>query len=214
VGFNLRFALAATLLAGTAVFLKVHPNREVFPPRRPLASLPRQLGIWQGTDMPISGEVLKVLGKGDFLSRGYQSDSASEPIALFVAYFVSQRYGDTIHSPEHCLPGSGWSPIESRQITLSLPGHAPFRANRYLMDKKGDRQLVLYWYWAHDRAEASEYWSRFYLVVDSIRLNRSDGALIRVSTPLRRGETSDDALKRLVTLAGELVPIINSYVPR
>ena len=73
---------------------------------------------------------------------------------------------------------------------------------------------MLYWYWAHDRAVASEYWAKFYLVADSIRMNRSDGSLVRVTTPLRSGESTDAALDRLLAFAGKVVPVLNSFVPR
>ncbi len=213
-GPSLRFALTVLVLTGAAIFLQAHSSYEEFPPRQPFAALPHQLARWRGTEAPISAEVLEVLGKGDFLSRIYQEGSAPEPIQLFMAYFPSQRAGDAIHSPQNCLPGSGWSPLDSTQTFLTLPGHAPFWANRYLIGKGEKRELVLYWYWSHDRAEASEYWAKFYLVADSIRLNRSDGALIRISTALGRGETPGPAQQRLVAFAGELVPLINTYVPR
>ena len=90
-----------------------------------------------------------VLGAGDFLLRVYQDSSRRQPyVDLFLAYFPSQRTGDTIHSPKHCLPGSGWLPVESSRVTLALPGHSPFLANRYVIAKGTDRQLVLYWYLA------------------------------------------------------------------
>jgi len=73
---------------------------------------------------------------------------------------------------------------------------------------------VLYWYWAHDRAVASEYLAKFYLVADSIRMNRSDGSLVRVTTPLRSGESADAALDRLLAFAGKVVPVLNGFVPR
>ena len=133
---------------------------------------------------------------------------------LFIAYFPSQRTGDTIHSPKHCLPGAGWLPIESQRITISLPGESPHFANRYVIAKGNDRQLVLYWYLAHNRAVASEYWAKFYLVADAMRLNRSDGALFRVTTPLQAGEAADSAQERLLSLAGETTPLLSRYIPR
>jgi EpsI family protein len=214
MGPRFKFILVVLALAGTAIFLQGRPSREVSVPRQPFNSLPHQLGAWSGAEVPLSSEILNVLGPGDFLSRTYQNSFTSEVVDLFMAYFPSQRAGDTIHSPENCLPGSGWSPLESRQVVLSLPGHAPFRANRYLIGKGEERGIVLYWYWAHDRAEASEYLAKFYLVADSMRLNRSDGALIRVSTSLRIGEGANTAQQRLVAFTGELVPIVNTYVPR
>jgi EpsI family protein len=72
----------------------------------------------------------------------------------------------------------------------------------------------LYWYWAHNRGVASEYWAKFYLVADSLRMNRSDGALVRVTTPLRSGENLDTAQERLLSFAGEFSPILSSYIPQ
>ena len=210
-----RFAVVAILLAATALFLHARSRNEVLPARQPLADFPQQLGEWRGTDVPIQQEVLDVLGAGDFLLRVYQDSSRRQPyVDLFLAYFPSQRAGDTIHSPKHCLPGAGWQPVESGRVTLALPGRAPFIANRYVIAKGTDRQLVLYWYLAHDRAVASEYWAKFYLVTDSIRLNRSDGSLVRVTTPLRPGETTGAAQARLVSFAGEFSPRLDQYVPR
>ncbi|HEY6769522.1 MAG TPA: EpsI family protein [Candidatus Sulfotelmatobacter sp.] len=211
----LRFLLAALLIAGTALFLEARNHREVFPPRAPLASFPAQLGSWTGTDEEIEKEVLEILGPGDFLLREYELANAAEPsIDLYIAYFPSQRAGDTIHSPKNCLPGAGWTPMESTRITLSLPGHAPFPVTRYIIAKGDARELVLYWYWAHDRGVASEYWAKFYLVADSMRMNRSDGALVRISTRMYPGETTDAAQQRLLPFTADVVPRLGEYIPR
>ena len=210
-----KFAVAVILLAVTALFLHARSRNEVLPQREPLAGFPRQLADWTSQDVTIPDDQREVLGAGDFMLRVYQKQTVREPyVDLFIAYFPSQRAGDTIHSPKNCLPGSGWSPIESGRMTVALPGHAPFPANRYVIAKGSERQLVLYWYWAHDRAVASEYWAKFYLVADSMRMNRSDGSLVRVTTPLRRGESVDDAQERLLSFAGNVVPVLNTYVPK
>ena len=211
----LRFILVCGLLTSAGVFLRLHDRQEVLPPRKELASLPRQLGSWKGTDMSISPDILEVLGHGDFLSRIYRDENSRAPhIDLFIAYFPSQRFGDTIHSPKNCLPGSGWEPLESTRVNVSLPEREPFSANRYIIAKGPDRLLVLYWYLAHDRSVASEYWARYYLLADSVRLNRTDGSLIRLITPLRSGEGVDLAEERLISLAGQILPAIDLYVPR
>jgi EpsI family protein len=212
---NWRFAITVSLLAATAIFLRARGQHETLPTREPLASLPYQLGEWTGIDVAMQQDVLDILGPGDFLQRSYENTSVRQPyVDLFLAYFPSQRTGDTIHSPKHCLPGSGWLPTESGRISISLPGRAPFEANRYLIAKGDDHQLVLYWYWAHDRALASEYLAKFYLVADSIRLNRSDGSLVRVITPLLPGEAADAAQRRLLSFAGNVVPQLDRYIPR
>jgi len=209
-----RFLVTVIVLGGTALLLHARNNAEIIPARAPLSSFPKTLGAWTSTDIAMTKDVLDVLGPGDFLLRDYQQPNISSDVTLFVAYFPSQRAGDTIHSPKNCLPGAGWTPIQSDRITVALPGQAAFPANRYLIAQGEDRQLVLYWYWAHSRAVASEYSAKFYLVADSIRMRRSDGSLIRVTTPMARGETIDSAQARLLSLAGNIVPLINDYVPR
>ena len=212
---NLRFLLAVILLASTAVFLQARGGAEHIPDRLPMASFPKQLNGWNGADVSIDQDQLDVLGAGDFLLRVYRKEAVNQPyVDLFIAYFPSQRAGDTIHSPKNCLPGAGWHPVEASRIDISLPGHQTFPANRYVIAKGQDQQLVLYWYWAHDRAVASEYWAKFYLVADSMRLNRSDGSIVRVTTPLRSGESADAAQQRLLSFSGGVVPLLNQYIPR
>jgi EpsI family protein len=211
----LRFALAASLIALTAILLQARGRSEVFPSRLPLSSFPAQLGPWQSTDIELDKKTLDILGPGDFLLRDYfRPDKDGPSTNLFLAYFPSQRAGDTIHSPQHCLPGAGWNPEENTRVTLSLPGHGPFPANRYVISKAEARKLVLYWYWAHDRGVASEYWAKFYLVKDAIRMNRSDGALVRIVADMRPGESADAAQQRLMPFTSEVVPLLDNYIPR
>jgi EpsI family protein len=209
-----RFTAAVILLGTTALLLHARNSGEIIPARQTLASFPQNLDQWTSVDIPLEKEVLDVLGPGDFLLRDYRNSANYSNVDLFIAYFPSQRSGDTIHSPKNCLPGAGWTPVKSDRITVALPGRTPFAANRYLIAKGEDRRLVLYWYWAHSRAVASEYKAKFYLVADSIRLHRSDGSLIRVTTALARNESIDSAQQRLLSFAGKMVPLVDNYVPR
>ena len=210
-----RFLSAALLIIAAAIFLQARTRGEVFPPRLTLHSFPQQLGDRTGTDLPIEKDTLQVLGPGDFLLRVYADQSPTQPaVNLFIAYFPSQRAGDTIHSPKNCLPGAGWAPVHSDRITLSMPGHAPFPVNRYVIAKGDYRQLILYWYWAHDRGVASEYWSKYYLVADSIKMHRSDGALVRMGTVIAPGEPVDDAEQRILKFADNVLPLLDDYIPR
>jgi EpsI family protein len=212
---HLRFALVAGLIAATAFVLQARGGNDVIAPRQSFDSFPDQLGGWTGTHVPIPQDDLQVLGQGDFMLRDYQSADPQQPyIELFLAYFPSQRTGDNIHSPKNCLPGAGWSPVESSRVLVSLLSQPPFPANRYVIAKGDARELVFYWYLAHDRALANEYWAKFYLVSDAIRLNRSDGALIRVTTPMPAGEKADTAQQRLFSFMEGVVPVLPQYVPR
>jgi EpsI family protein len=211
----LRFILAAALIAFTAILLQARGRTEVVPPHLPLSTFPAQLENWNSTQVELDQETLDVLGPGDFLERAYLDPERKLPyVDLFLAYFPSQRTGDTIHSPQHCLPGSGWNPDENVRVMLSLSGHAPFPVNRYIISKPGERRLVLYWFWAHDRGVASEYWAKYFLIKDAIRMNRTDGALVRFVTPMFPGETAAAAEQRILPFTSAVVPLLNNYIPR
>lgn len=211
----LRFSAATILIAMTALLLQARGRNEIVPLHQPLSTFPAHLAAWNSTDIPMDKDTLAVLGPGDFLERVYDDPSGKMPVVdLFLAYFGSQRAGDTIHSPQHCLPGAGWNAEEKRTITIALPGHAPFPANRYVIAKGDSRRLVLYWYWAHDRGVASEYWAKYYLVADAIRMNRSDGALVRITVPMLPSETPGAAEQRILPFTAQVVPLLDSYIPR
>ena len=216
---SLRFGIAAVLMLATALVLQAHSRSEYFPPRASLSSLPLQIDGWKGTEEALDQQTLDVLGPGEFLVRDYEKASPSQPqpepgINLYIAYFPTQKTGDTIHSPNHCLPGAGWVPTSRQFVQITRPDGSSFPVNRYVVSKLGERQLVLYWFQAHGRTVASEYWAKYYLVSDSVRMNRSDGALVRLMTPMLDGESPDAAQARMMRLGSQLLPLLDSYIPR
>ena len=214
LGEWLRFATVVAVLAGTALFLRSRGQAENLPPAEPLASFPSRVGNWQGREVPIPQWALDVLGAGEFLERNYRRTPDEPSIDFFLAYFPSQRMGSAMHSPQNCLPGSGWTPVEFARMELTRPGAGNIRVNHYVLAKGLDRSLVLYWYQAHGRVVASEYWAKFYLMADAIRMNRSDGALVRVMTPIAENESLTSAEHRGVAFAQDVVPLLDRYIPR
>jgi exosortase D (VPLPA-CTERM-specific) len=211
----LRFGIVAILLLTMAAVLQAHPRNEYFPSRAPLNSLPSQIDGWTATDDPLDKQTLDILGPGEFLVRDYRDASQLQPwINLYIAYFPSQRAGDTPHSPSHCLPGGGWIPTSREVVSLTNPNGTSFPVNRFVVSNSGDRQLVLYWFQAHGRAVASEYAAKYYLISDSIRMNRSDGALVRLMTPMLDGESADAAQARMMKLGSQFLPLLDNYIPR
>lgn len=208
-----RFLWAAALIACTGIFLHARNRQETLPPRLQLQAFPMQIASMSGSDVPIEKDQLEVLGNGEFLHRIYE-DQHQPFIDLFIAFYPSQRTGETPHSPQNCLPGSGWAPLENTRISLRMPGHPPFPVNRYMIGKGDVKELVLYWFWAHNRGVASEYWNKFYLVSDSIRMNRSDGSLIRITSPVQPGETAAAAEERILPFVNSVLPLLNDYIPR
>jgi len=210
----MRFCFLALLLAGTYVLLRARDREELLPAHDSLRNFPLILGDWQGRDLPISADTLQVLGPGDFLARDYFDLSKHEGANLFIAFFPSQRQGDTIHSPKNCLPGAGWVPAESTRIWLDGQSGRKIEVNRYLLEKDDQRALVLYWYQAHGNVTPSEYRAKYHLIADAIVMNRSDGALIRIATLLRNGDSPADAERNAVRFARLVLPILDKYIPR
>ena len=212
---SLRFGIAAVLMLATALLLQAHSRSEFYPPRTPLSSVPSQIDGWTGTDSALDQQTLDILGPGEFLVRDYENASQPQPgINLYIAYFPTQKTGDVIHSPNHCLPGAGWVPTSREKVRITRPDGSSFPVNRYVVSKSGERQLVLYWFQAHGRALASEYWAKYYLVSDSVRMNRSDGGLVRLMTPMLNGESPEAAEARVMKLGSQLLPLLDSYIPR
>jgi EpsI family protein len=128
-----------------------------------------------------------VLRADDYVTRTYAA-STEKSANLFVAFFKSQRAGQTPHSPKNCLPGSGWVWTVADTITVTIAGRAaPIEINRYLVSKGGNRSLVLYWYQSRDRVVASEYKAAALVAWDALRYNRTDTALVRVVVPVSSG---------------------------
>lgn len=208
------------LLAATGLLLRSRGQAEILPTRHPLASFPVEIndwqggvGKWQGGIVQIPDWALEVLGSGEFAERNYRRAPDEPSVDLFMAYFPSQRMGSTMHSPQNCLPGSGWTPVENSRVRLAIP-EGTMTVNRYIVAKGDARLLVYYWYQEHGRVVASEYWSKFYLVADSIRINRSDGALVRISTPIAPNEPITNAETRSQALIASILPILDQFIPR
>ena len=208
---------ASLLLA--AVYLADASKAEEVPPRQPLASLPMQFNEWTGRrEADLTPEILAILGVDDYIVRTYREKNGASWIGLYVGYHASQRQGDTIHSPLNCLPGAGWQPIDQgrRTIEVRRPGQSqapPIEVNRVVIAKGLDRQLVYYWYQSHGRIVASEYWGKIYTVLDSVRYNRTDAALVRVIVPIRDGVPSESTEKSAVGFVQALFPLLPDYLP-
>jgi EpsI family protein len=209
---TLRFWSVALLLAATALLLHVHANHEVIPVSEPLANIPRELGGRLGTDVPIDQETLDVLGVGDFSSRTY--DQVGQPaVGLFIGYFPTQRTGVTIHSPKHCLPGAGWTFESSQYVEVTDVAGRPHRVGEYIIANGESRQFVIYWYQAHGRSVANEYMAKMYLVTDAMRMNRTDGALVRIITPIDASGGTAAAKERAEAFTAQLAPLLPRFIP-
>lgn len=187
---------------------------EDIPTVRPLHEFPRQVASWRTSqEGVIEPEVQRILRADDLLNRSYVNTTDGRFANLFVAFFKSQRTGQTPHSPKNCLPGSGWVPAIEDFLTIRMPGEAEDKkVNRYLVQKGDEKSIVLYWYQSRDRVIASEYWAKVYVVVDALRYNRTDTALVRVVVPVE-GNNIDLATQTAVKFAREFYQPLRQTLP-
>lgn len=181
--------LVTLLLVAQAALLYSSIRPEAIPPGQPLAGIPQTLGPWTLVqEGVIDADTQAVLKADDLLNRVYADQSTGRGVDLFIAAFRSQRNGKAPHSPKNCLPGNGWTPLRSDVLTIDVGRQAPISVNRYVVAHGDSRSLVLYWYQSRDRAVASEYKAKFWVIVDAVRLNRTDTALIRIVVPMANND--------------------------
>lgn len=185
-------------------------SADAVPRAAALASLPLSLDGWRGVDRgPLDPQTEQVLQADSYLMRSYVRGAAD--VGLFVAYYATQRAGHTMHSPLNCLPGSGWDPVERRRESLAIAPGLALDVNRVVVQQGANEQLVYYWYQSRGRSVASEYRAKFLLIRDSVELHRSDGALVRVTTPMSSGEQT--AADEAASFVRVLYPSLTRQLP-
>lgn len=206
-GIFLIAILAVGVLVNTWTYLG-----EAHVERKQLKEFPTQVGVWRqiGSDQVIDVETMKVLRATDYLLRDF-TGPGGRTANFYVGYYATQRDGASYHSPLNCLPGSGWILSAPGKVTMSLPDGSSFTANKYVIQNGDNKSLMLYWYQGRGRAVASEYWGKIYTVIDSVRLRRSDGALVRVTVPFSSSEP--DALQSATDLATSAQLSLAEFVP-
>jgi EpsI family protein len=210
---SMRFGilLCAILLVGVVVNAWSYLG-EAHVERKDLSEFPQAIGAWQkiGNDQILDDETLKVLRASDYLLRDFRKTGG--PVAnLYVGYYATQRTGATYHSPLNCLPGSGWQLSEPGKAVVPLPDGTSFTANKYVIANGEYKSLMVYWYQGRGRYVASEYWGKVYTVFDSVRLRRSNGAMVRVTVPIRG--TVADAEQAAVEFASVAATALPEFIP-
>ena len=206
----IRAAIASALIVACGVYAGGAAGPERPSPRTSLTAMPLTIGEWQGAEAaPLADDVLSQLGVDDYINRHYAVPGAV-PVSVYAGYYASQRQGDTIHSPQNCLPGAGWQPILSDRTTIP-DGGSTVPVNRFVIQKGLQRQAVFYWYQGRGRIVADEFANKGWLMLDAARRRRTDGGLVRLITPIT--STPEDAFGRLAAFSAALVPHLWSHLP-
>jgi EpsI family protein len=207
-----RIVTAALALQGLLLYGVSRP--EIIPEAPPLSSFATRMGEWTlAQEGHIDDDTRSVLQADDLLSRTYSREGEAAPTNLFIAAFRSQRTGKAPHSPRNCLPGNGWMESSQGVVKVDIPGQAPIEVNRYIVSRGDQKSVVMYWYQSRDRSVASEYRAKVYVVVDSMRYNRTDTALVRVVTPFT-GNDEERASRTATEFIQTAYPFVRAALPR
>lgn len=207
--FRARLLVLSAILVLAAIATQVAMGRDASTLRRKyMREFPKNIGGWIGRDQDMSNDVLTKLGVDDYVMRRYTRDGSV--FWLYIGYYETQQGSKTIHSPKHCYPGSGWQKLDSsiQQVTVKGWDGADRRipVNLYLLEKDGEKELVFYWYHTSDDVEASESRATFARFRGAVLRNRTNGALVRISTRFC-GEKPDD-----VEQVRNVVPLVYSLL--
>jgi EpsI family protein len=212
---GVRYWVMIAVILGATFGLAHLSHGEDTPPAKPLSEFPAKFGAYGSVvDWTLDKETLDILKVTDYLDRGYwEPGMGQDMVGLYIGYFRSQRSGAVIHSPKNCLPGAGWNPVQASIYQLHLNDGRKVPINLYFLRRGLEEEVVLYWYQSHGRIIASEYWGKFYLVYDALRLNRTDAALVRITVPVENGDEKA-AQARAIAFAKTITPDIDQIIPR
>lgn len=209
-GITVHAVVALLLLSvGAGVAMLVGGREEIVPARASFDQYPLVIEDWKGRSEPIESIVLDELKLDDYILVDYRKEDG-RTVNFYVAYYGTQRSGAAAHSPRSCLPGGGWRIESHTKVTLDPGGMV---VNRFVIRKGEYRQLVYYWFKQRDRIVANEFAVKWYLLLDALKRNRTDGALVRLTTLLAPGEDIKHGDERLRSFAASALPYLADYVP-
>lgn len=206
----MRFLIVYVIFTVTALFIIFHQDTEV-PINKPFSEFPTQVKSWQLlSKSEFSANVLNVLKATDYLSTQYK-DTDGKTVSLYVGYHSGGKGSGGIHSPKHCLPGSGWYEVSTRRGTLETPG-GTINLVRAVYQKGESRELFLYWFQVRNRSISDEYSLKISEIVNSALYRRRDASFIRVSIPV--ATDLDQAVANGEQFIRDFAPLFKEFLPQ
>lgn len=189
-------------------------REEIVPARHSLLNFPMKVQQWQGSPFPMEKEYIEALRFDDYLLADYRA-AAGVPVNFYVAYYGSQRKGQSAHSPRTCIPGGGWeiTSLRTTEVPANDRGTTLLHVNRLVIQKADVKQIVYYWFKQRDRVLVNEYLVKFFLLWDALAKQRTDGALIRLTAMVQPGHDEEEADRVLIDFTNSVNPLMSRFVP-
>jgi len=207
---SFRYGIVYLLLGLAALFIHTHETVAV-PVNKPLKEIPTSFGAWtMSRQTYFNPEMLAVLKPTDYLYRVYR-DSAGNRATLYLGYHAGGPESGPIHSPKHCLPGSGWFELSETERSIQLEGgELPLVQAIYQKDVD-QKELFLYYFQVKGRVLTDEYSLKLAEITNSMLYNRRDSAFIRISVPF--SDDQAEAAQIAEGFAAMVYPHITAVLP-
>jgi EpsI family protein len=202
------------LAAAVMVTHLLPPRQELIPQRAEFGDMPLQIGEWQGQREQMESIYIDALKFTDYALINFRNPQGAV-VNFYTAYYASQRKGESVHSPRSCLPGGGWEIQSITQLPIAdaAVSGVPLLVNRVLISHGDEKQLVYYWFQQRGRVMTNEFLVKWYMLVDALLRQRTDGALVRLIMPLRPGEDISALDQQLGQFAARLAPVLPAFIP-
>jgi exosortase D (VPLPA-CTERM-specific) len=209
-------ASVALVIAAVPVHAAMMNRPQAIPERPGLATLPLEIGAWRGQPSSVDARTQDILDSSDYFLGDFVREDDDGTVNLWVAYYDAQVKQAALHTPQQCLPGAGWEFVSLESVEAPVTGHRgdPFDVNRALVTDGRRSMLVYYWLEARGGQFVNAQRFKFANVRDSVLERRSDGALVRLITPLEGGESEAEAEARLVDFMRAAYPALEPHVGR
>ncbi len=194
------------------------PDRTLVTPQRfDFALFPNQLDEWYqfGDERRFSPEVERSLAADDYLAVQFSRSSSAPTLDFFTAWYRDLSADGVQHTPEICLPGAGWEIAEVKKVDISsqLDLETPFKINRVIIQKEEERMIVYYWFTHMGRTMPRNTAAKFSVLTRGLMSGRTDGAILRLISPIKKGQAEEEAEIEMNALLKELLPRLPRYIP-
>jgi EpsI family protein len=208
------FAAATLVVLAAAVSLAMPHRAESAPARQDFSQFPLSIGKWQGKEGRIEQIYLNSLKLDDYIIADYVTPDR-QLVNLYVAYYASQRKGQSAHSPRTCIPGGGWqiTSLTQHSVEGAMTSSGALRVNRTVIQMGDHKQLVYYWFQQRGRNLTNEYMVKWFIFWDALTRNRTDGALVRLTMAIPPNLDLAEADKQLGDFVKRAIPLLSAYVP-
>lgn len=209
--FTPSFLSALTILAIALYLGNLLESRQTVTLQKDLQTLPAQLGPYYFMTDGNWPDPYQDPAAERYASRVYEGPG-KERVELYIGYKSRQQARNRLHSPKIHF-SKGWNYVSVAPAEIELPGFKPIKANWMVTQNSGAMRVVLYWYQARGHTYSGEIANRLAQIKSLILSGRTEGAVVRIATPVLDSEKLEQAKERIKNFSGYVYPKLVEILP-